>query len=97
MFVYDAQNNMAMETERGCKVKGASARMSHLGGMFWLDPGESRKEELAVSDLFDMSRPEKMDHLFGVCTSNGRDRPSTIAIRPFHSETKFRHFECYGD
>ena len=57
--VYDAQNNMAMETERGRKVKGALGRMSHLGASSWLNPGESTKDELAVSDLYDMSRPGK--------------------------------------
>jgi hypothetical protein len=74
--VYDAQNNMAMETERGRKVKGGSAKMSHLGGSFWLDPGESRKDQLAVSNLYDMSRPGK----YKVQVSREGAKSNTITI-----------------
>ena len=74
--VYDAQNKMAMETERGRKVKGASGMTVYLGGSFWLDPGESRKDELAVSDLYDMSRPGK----YKVQVSRKGAKSNTITI-----------------
>jgi hypothetical protein len=78
--VYDAQNKMAMETERGRKVKGASAKMSYLGGSFWLDPGESRKDELAVSDLYDMSRPGK--YRIQVSRKGAKSNTITINVVP---------------
>ena len=78
--VYDAQNNMAMETERGRKVKGASGRMSHLGASSWLNPGESTKDELAASDLYDMSRPGK--YRIQVSRKGAKSNTITINVVP---------------
>jgi len=55
--VRDAQGNLVADTEHGREARRPPEQYS--GGGFPLEPGKTTKDELVISDLYDLSRPGK--------------------------------------
>ena len=75
---HDAQGNIAAATERGLEARQPPQQYS--GGGFPLEPGETMKDELVISDLYNMSRPGK--YSVQVSCRGAKSNTITVTVVP---------------
>ena len=80
VVVHDAHGDMAADTDHGREVRRDFGGIQYSGPAFPLPPRETMKDELVISDLYDLSRPGR--YSVQVSCRGAKSNTITMAVVP---------------